>query len=46
MLLESRNYDPLGKPIDPQTLSYTLSNPFGGSSSTYAMIYETFNNNK
>lgn len=38
ILLESRNYDPWGKPRNPQTLSYTLSNPFGGSSSFFLYI--------
>ena len=42
ILLESRNYDPWGKPRNPQTLAYTLSNPFGGSSSSYTLRGYTF----
>ncbi|MFY8107671.1 MAG: RHS repeat domain-containing protein [Bacteroidia bacterium] len=42
ILLESRNYDPWGKPRNPQTLSYTLSNPFGESSSSYTLRGYTF----
>ncbi len=42
ILLESRNYDPWGKPRNPQTLAYTLSNPFGGSSYSYTLRGYTF----
>jgi RHS repeat-associated protein len=42
ILLESRNYDPWGKPRNPQTLAYTLSNPFGGSNSSYTLRGYTF----
>ncbi len=31
ILLERRNYDPWGKPRNPQTLAYTLSNLFAGT---------------
>jgi RHS repeat-associated protein len=42
ILLESRNYDPWGKPRNPQTLTYALSNPFGGSSYSYTLRGYTF----
>ncbi|OYU95573.1 MAG: hypothetical protein CFE21_10545 [Bacteroidetes bacterium B1(2017)] len=41
-LVEERNYDAWGRPRNPATLAYTLSNPFGGSSSNYTLRGYTF----